>query len=195
MKIPAEKAFTLIEILLVVAIIGLLASVVLASLSQSKVKANTAKRLENAKQLENALEVYYVNNNRYPSTCSPAANTCAVASAHLLSTCSTWGTDIYTTWIPGLAPNFIATLPTDPDSDGVAKCCYLYKSNGTDYKLMIAYGAVGANACTPVVGSYGAYPRYIDPQRDTTPNDGKQNWNGVTTLYDWAVYSTGGAQF
>jgi len=186
MKTPAQKAFTLIEILLVVAIIGLLASVVLASLSQSKVKANTAKRLENARQIENALEVYYVNNKAYPST-----------GGSLESACTTWGGYANTgasAWIPNLAPTYIQTLPTDPDSDGAAKCCYIYKSNGTDYKLMFGYGS-GVNACTPLVGTYGTYPRFIDPARDNGSNTSLQDWNGVSTLIDWATYSAGGAAF
>jgi prepilin-type N-terminal cleavage/methylation domain-containing protein len=183
-----QKGFTLIEILMVVAIIGLLSSIVLASLSQSKTKANTAKRLQNAAQLQNALEVYYINNsNTYPTT-----------GGAWLSTCTVGGNTA--NWIPGLTPTYLGSLPTDPDVDTVNnKCCYMYKSNGVDYKLAIGYGGTNAApTCTPLLGVYGSYAKYIDPFRDAGGNQNLQDWPGDgagTHLYDWAIYSAGGTLF
>lgn len=177
----SRKGFTLIEILMVVAIIGLLASVVLASLGTAKDKGNIAKRLESSKQLENALEVYYINhNNTYPTT------------GGLLTSACTLYPNVTADWIPGLvASGAISSLPTDPDTDGASNCCYLYRSDGKDYKLFIGYSC-GTKISSAV---YGSYPRLLDPQRDTTPNDGLQNWNGVTVLTDWAIYTPGGSKW
>jgi hypothetical protein len=39
-------------------------------------------------------------------------------------------------WIPGLAPTYIPRLPSDPRSLGNPYNQYVYKSDGTDYKLL-----------------------------------------------------------
>lgn len=56
------KGFTLIELLVVISIIGLLSAVVLASLGQAKDKAMSAKVVSEMKALQNAIEMYKVDN-------------------------------------------------------------------------------------------------------------------------------------
>ena len=58
--------FTLIELLIVIAIIGLLATVILLALSSARVKARDAKRQADMHQLANALELYYQDHGSYP---------------------------------------------------------------------------------------------------------------------------------
>ena len=62
-----SKGFTLIELLVVVAIIGILATVVLSSLSSARERARDAKRLADVKTIQNALEMYHLDNGRYPT--------------------------------------------------------------------------------------------------------------------------------
>jgi prepilin-type N-terminal cleavage/methylation domain-containing protein len=61
-----SAGFTLIELLVVIAIIGILASTVLASLSGARAEARDAQRIQNAKSLEKALELYRLKNGSYP---------------------------------------------------------------------------------------------------------------------------------
>ncbi|HEV3244880.1 MAG TPA: type II secretion system protein [Candidatus Paceibacterota bacterium] len=52
-----RKGFTLIELLVVIAIIGLLASIILASLNTAQQKGRDARRLEDLKEMANAIAV------------------------------------------------------------------------------------------------------------------------------------------
>ncbi len=65
-KNKLKKCFTLVELLIVVSIIGILASIVLVSLSSSRMKARDAQRLQDIKSIQNALEVYYSTYGHYP---------------------------------------------------------------------------------------------------------------------------------
>lgn len=65
-KISASKGFTLIELMVVIAIIGLLASVVMASLNDVRSKARDTARIQTLRQIETALYSYYSNNGFYP---------------------------------------------------------------------------------------------------------------------------------
>ena len=65
-----RKGFTLIEMLVVIAIIGLLSSVVIIGLSGAREKARDAKRLSDIRQIQNGLEVAYTAVLGYPAAIS-----------------------------------------------------------------------------------------------------------------------------
>jgi prepilin-type N-terminal cleavage/methylation domain-containing protein len=58
--------FTLIELLVVVSIIGMLSSVVLASVNNVRIRSRDGVRLSDFRQFGQALELYYSTYNMYP---------------------------------------------------------------------------------------------------------------------------------
>lgn len=67
MPISKSGGFTLIEMLVVVAIIGLLSSVVIVGLNDARKKARDARRIADLRQVQNGLENFYSSNDqKYP---------------------------------------------------------------------------------------------------------------------------------
>jgi len=66
-----KNGFTLLELLIVIAIIGILVAMGTASYSTAQKKARDATRRGDMKAIQNAFEQYYADNDgSYPSSCS-----------------------------------------------------------------------------------------------------------------------------
>jgi general secretion pathway protein G len=63
-----QSGFTLIEIMVVVVILAILASVVVPRIMDNPDKARVAKAKQDIRALESALDIYRLDNFRYPST-------------------------------------------------------------------------------------------------------------------------------
>src|SRR5664279_825429 len=120
MKMNLKKGFTLIEILVVVAIIGILASVVLASLNSARSKGRDARRVSDIHQINNALALYYDDHQAYPNS----------GGADWLSNSSTYWGSLATS-----LNQYIKILPVDPAN--VSSLVYKYNSDvlGSTYSL------------------------------------------------------------
>lgn len=69
-----NKAFTLIELLIVVAIIGILAAIAVPNFLNAQTKAKVARVQSDFKSLSTALESYRLDNNNYPDDSSFGGN-------------------------------------------------------------------------------------------------------------------------
>jgi len=63
-----QGGFSLLEVMVVIVIIGILASMVVPNLLGNKEKADIQKAVSDVLALENALDMYKLDNGRYPST-------------------------------------------------------------------------------------------------------------------------------
>lgn len=105
-----SRGFTLIEMLVVVAIIGILASLILVNLSSAQPAARDAVRLADMDSLELALKLYQQTNRRFPDCDNGAdvGNAITLGAAGRNDNCLR----------NELVPDFMSTLPTDPLYDG-----------------------------------------------------------------------------
>lgn len=124
-----QKGFTLLEILVVVAIIGILISIGSAAYTSAQKKSRDARRQGDLRSIQNGFEQYYANNSKYPTSAS-----CTVDS----------------TYLP-------AGIPTDPktgvaysiacDAQGITYCsCALLEGTTTGGNATSASCTFGAGA-------------------------------------------------
>jgi len=144
-----QKGFTLIELLVVIAIIGLLSSVVLASLATAREKSRDARRVSDIRQIAQALELYFDDNEAYP--------TCSTAFLDNQSNCLT------TALVGG---GYLPSMPNDPQygNDGSAQWGYDYEyfGGGKVYNLRAALETAG-------ISRTGNYPNGTTCQDGSFP--------------------------
>ncbi|WP_051237862.1 type II secretion system major pseudopilin GspG [Franconibacter pulveris] len=63
-----QRGFTLLEIMVVIVILGILASMVVPNLMSNKERADKQKAVSDIIAMENALDMYKLDNHRYPTT-------------------------------------------------------------------------------------------------------------------------------
>ncbi|MGM3192501.1 type II secretion system major pseudopilin GspG [Dickeya dadantii subsp. dieffenbachiae] len=61
-----HQGFTLMEVMVVILIIGLMATLVIPNIMGSKQRANIQKAKADISAIENALEMYHLDHNRFP---------------------------------------------------------------------------------------------------------------------------------
>jgi prepilin-type N-terminal cleavage/methylation domain-containing protein len=115
-----RKGFTLIEILIVVAIIAILASVVLVGLGPTQQAGRDARRISDLHEVQNGLEFYYNKYGIYPGTNAGAAG----------SPGATWVAFSTVLTSSGLG---VQSVPSDPNSTKSYQ--YAYGPANTSYVL------------------------------------------------------------
>lgn len=81
-----KKGFTLVELMVVISLIGMMSTIVLASLSTARAKSRDTQRTLAIKQVQNALEIYFSTNDQYPSSgdvAFPGVLTVALTPAYI----------------------------------------------------------------------------------------------------------------
>jgi len=130
----SKKAFTLIELLIVIVILGVLAALITGNFFTSLKKGRDAKRKADLEQIQRALELYYEDKKAYP-----------------LTTALIFGSALSD---PVSGKVYMQKVPDDPIS---GKDYEYLSTDGTDYKLfaclennlqILPYESTGSNlAC------------------------------------------------
>lgn len=194
----SSGGFTLIELLVVVSIIGLLASIVLVSLEKSRARARDARRIQDIREIEKALWLYYADHGTFPDE----------TGAQRLAG---WEVSVYPDFLEFLKP-YMSEVPVDPINELASPMDMFYEPRPEDGAFFYNYyfynfPNAGARYGCPWKGSFAVLgfrafeatdpttlPRaYCDsrpnPDPDTCPRGGIRNqcrnWN---TEFDFSIF-------
>ena len=178
MKSQNSRGFTLVEIIVALAIIGLLATVVVGALSGSREKARDTKRVSDIEQIAVALRLYAEQNGEFPceqvSNCSSSTQTSNLSLSPFDNVSVGVGGHI-----DDLLQPFLLRPPQDPRQGGDTSAslwtyAYYYDGfiscNGEDVAIVFTYLetpalATGARGCT--LGASDVYVRILGRSADT----------------------------
>lgn len=147
MEHSKEKGFTLLEILLVVAAIGILAGIVIVALNPGKQLGDTrnAERRSNVTTILNAVNQYAIDNNgNFPSAIdsSTSTNQMIGTASTGCDSCSAVTTESECADIADdLVPTYVADLPSDPQSGSASSTSYYINRSDS--------GRLTVGACEP----------------------------------------------
>lgn len=129
-----KRGFTIVEVMVVIVVISIVASVIFVGSQDSGRRSRDAERKTDLKTLQNAVELYRLKYGRYPQGCRGA--TTAINQSNWSGHSGTYACASGNEYIIGLAPEFIPALPVDPKLNG-ANSGYVYAVNndGTVYKI------------------------------------------------------------
>ncbi len=111
-----NKGFTLVELLVVVSLIGILATLVLANLNSARERARDAQRKSDLRNIQTALRLYYNDLGEYPASSGTDIVACD-------GTC-VWGNIWQNNSI-----TYMGTLPPDPLSTQAYRYTYVDDDN------------------------------------------------------------------
>lgn len=124
-----KRGFTLIEILVVIAIMGFLISAGLGSYTSSQRRGRDNRRKNDLQNIAKALEYYYNDKTTYPlANASGQMMGCGVGA----TVACDWGSSSFSNTTTNTV--YMVTLPNDPATNRR----YYYRRSGTGYQLYAA---------------------------------------------------------
>lgn len=210
MKIRGErKSFTLVELLIVIAIISIVTSFVVVSVRRSQSRARDSQRAADLAVLDGAVNMYYRETGHYPSLPNGCGNndTPNIGWKNGISSdqVTKWATtppcltktgylgeyNVNTKEVKNLFPKYLAKLPVDSgpqimqDGKAVRGYVYFHSVINIDDQDVECYKILAMN---PENASLAQYKSIWDPARD---NGTKDNSVDGTKIWGWSKYSKG----
>lgn len=169
----ARAGFTIVELLIVIVVIAILAAITIVAYNGIQQRGKDSQRKSDIAAITKALELYYIDNGRYPA--GSGANSSSTINA-------SWSTTADASWqnlTTALAP-YAAKLPTDPVSTPNAAV-----TSGVGYNY--AYYANNSTFCGAAVGKMYILVYRLEglPREDTFKGDCPSNvlWYGGSSNY------------
>lgn len=139
-----QSGFTIVELLIVIVVIGILAAITVVAYNGIQQRANDMTRIDGIAKIRKALELYKIDNGRYPNATN--SNT-----SHLDGTYPGGGWEVSeinsATWMNQLAKYMPSGIPKDPTNAAPYYYYYYFYTNNASlcgattpncYKLGIA---------------------------------------------------------
>lgn len=114
-----SRGFSIVELVVAIAIIGVLISAIVVNLGTSRLKARNAQRISDLQKVQLAIEEYYDDNKVYP-TCQGNNYCSSLVSAGIPD--GSFGDFRYL----DIRPNYITQIPLDPMNKTVGTITYNY---------------------------------------------------------------------
>ncbi len=191
LKSAQNRGFTLIELMVVIAIIAILSIIGFAIFRNAQTKARDSVRKQNLDQINRALQSYKAIHGKYPPADSGATdcpNPGAGAGVQGKINCYTYST-AGDNWIKDIAGDFPnGVLPKDPINNGnpiISNTNYSYvygnlTENGQSYDLFAALESTSDSERCGVKGYIGVYG-YLCNGDNNPPQFGATNpYNSIT---------------
>lgn len=129
MKIKEKSTgFTLIEILVVLAILSILTGLISSNYITSRIRARDAQRKSDLSSIKTALELFYNDHGQYPPAAISGVGNSQISTID-------WGDESFYDFINDETETiYMAILPGDPAAPGT-QYFYTTNSTGTKYQL------------------------------------------------------------
>ena len=130
-KVGSSRGFTIVELLIVIVIIAILAAITIVSFNGLQVRARDNMRTDITSKIKRALEVYKIDNGRYPgATANPGNGGWEMSN------------DVAGSFMEYLVDSgFPSGTPVDP-------------INSTTFRFWYYRYAAGSNGCDPARGGF-----------------------------------------
>lgn len=103
----SSRGFTIVELLVVIVVVAILATITVVSYSGVQQRARDSQREQDIKTIVQALELYRIKNGRYPA--GKCTGTCVINGGWSNTNDGSWAN-----LEAALVPTYLASMPVDP---------------------------------------------------------------------------------
>lgn len=152
----SKRGFTIVELLIVIVVIGILAAITVVAFNGVQARAHNAKRVSDLTGIAKALELYRVDNGRYPAAVGPGAPSGCLSAPGW----NCWGGSGMTNrFLP--AQYYSGNLPQDPQFVDSSACDIPNNSLTRAYWYGVNTAGTGFIVGTYIPGLSTSDPNYV----------------------------------